>query len=205
MGRQSLREQIIESGVTTLHQRGFAASGVREITRAAGVPQGSFTNHFASKEAFGLAVLNRYFERVEAIMAVTLRDETRPPVERLRAYFDTVAALLAEAGWRHGCLISNLSLETADSSEILRERLAEVFGAMTLAFADVVRAAQADGAIRADLAPEDVADVLLASWHGALLRMKVERTPAPIERFKRGVLATLVAEPAAGQTIAGHA
>lgn len=197
MGRHSLREQILDSGVTTLHQRGFAASGVREITSAAGVPQGSFTNHFRSKEEFGRAVLDRYFERVEALIAATLRDETRSPVERLRAYFDAVTGQLSEAGWRHGCLIGNLSLETADSSEMLRARLAEVFRELTLAFADVVRAAQADGAVRADTPPEELADVLLAAWNGAMLRMKVERSPESLERFKRVVLGTILAGPAA--------
>src|SRR3954454_22186582 len=52
MARPSLREKIIESGVRTLHERGFAGAGVREITADAGVPQGCFTNHFRSKEAF---------------------------------------------------------------------------------------------------------------------------------------------------------
>jgi TetR/AcrR family transcriptional repressor of nem operon len=35
--------------------------------------------------------------------------------------------------------------------------------------------------------------VMLAAWHGAMLRMKVERTPGPIERFKRIFLSTLLA------------
>ena len=44
---------------------------------AAGVPQGSFTNHFRSKEAFGILVLDRYAERIDAIMRETLGDDTR--------------------------------------------------------------------------------------------------------------------------------
>lgn len=195
MGRPSLREQLLESGVTTVHQRGFATSGVREITEAAGVPQGSFTNHFRSKEAFGLAVLDRYYERIEAILAQTVRDETRPPLERLSAYFDAITDLLGGVGWRHGCLIGNLSLEAAEHSEPLRERLAEIFATWTEPFAEAVRAAQAAGAVRDDVDADDVTSVLLSAWHGAMLRMKVERSPAPIERFKRVALATLLAPP----------
>ncbi len=195
MGRRSLRETFIESGVTTLHQRGFAASGVREITRAAGVPQGSFISHFGSKEAFGVAVLDRYYERTEAIFDATLRDAKRPPVERLRAYFDTITDFLAGVGWRQGCLISTLSLETAEHSEVLRERLVEVFRSLTSPFAEVIRSAQRDGTVRDDVEATELADVLLAAWHGAMLRMKVDRSPAPIERFRRVVLGTLLATP----------
>lgn len=200
MSRPSHREQLLESGVTTLHERGFAASGVREITSAAGVAQGSFTNHFRSKEAFGVAVLDRYFEKLQAVADATLRDQTRAPLDRLHAYFDAMTGHLADRGWRHGCLLSNMSLEAPEHSDALRERLAQTFAAWTPAFAEVVRAAQATGQVRDDLDADDVADVLLAAWHGAMLRMKVDRSPAPLERFRRVVFATLLAAPGGGRS-----
>lgn len=199
MGRPSLREQLLESGVRTLHERGFTASGVREITSAAGVAQGSFTNYFRSKEAFGVAVLDRYFERLQAVADATLRDPARAPLDRLHAYFDAITDYLAGVGWRHGCLLSNLSLEAPEHSELLRERLAQIFATWTHPFAEAVRAAQAAGQVRADLDADDVADVLLAAWHGALLRMKVDRSPAPLERFRRVLFATLLAAPSGGR------
>ncbi len=195
MGRRSLREKIIQSGLTTLHERGFASAGVREITSAAGVPQGSFTNHFRSKEAFGAAVLDRYHEKTQAIMDATLRDQTRAPAERLRAYFDAIIELLAGRGWRHGCMISNMSLEAAEHSELLREQLGQIFRDLTKPFAEALRAAQAAGEVRDDVDAEDVADVLLSGWNGAMLRMKVDRSPEPLDRFRRVFLATLLAPP----------
>ncbi len=192
MGRHSLREQILQSGVHTVHELGYAAAGVREITAAAGVPQGSFTNHFRSKEAFGLAVLDRYFEGIEATMTATLGDGSRTPVTRLRAYFETVSGRLAEAGWRHGCLIGNLSLETAEHSDAFRERLAEVMAAITDRFSATVKAAQACGEMRADLPADEIASALMSSWQGAMLWMKVHRSGAPIERFRRVTLAALL-------------
>jgi AcrR family transcriptional regulator len=71
------REALLDAGVRVVHARGLTARGVRDIAMAAGVPQGSFTNHFRSKEAFGILVLDRYAERIEAIMHETLGDETR--------------------------------------------------------------------------------------------------------------------------------
>jgi TetR/AcrR family transcriptional repressor of nem operon len=195
MARPSLREKIIESGVSTVHERGFNASGIRDITGAAGVPQGSFTNHFRSKEDFGVAVLDRYLKRTEAIMAGTLRDQMRAPIDRLRAYFDAITEALAGAGWRHGCMISNMSLETADHSELIRARLVAVFDSLTQPFAEALRTAQTAGEVRDDIAPADLADVLLSAWHGAMLRMKVERSPEPLDRFRRIFLETLIVAP----------
>jgi TetR/AcrR family transcriptional regulator, transcriptional repressor for nem operon len=201
MARPSLREKIIESGVRTLHERGFAGAGVREITADAGVPQGCFTNHFRSKEAFAVTILDRYHERTQAIMDRTLRDEARPATERLRAYFDAIAEWLEAAGWRYGCLVGNMSLEVPEHSELLRTHLVEVCRAITESFAEIVRAGQAAGEIRGDLDAEDVATFLLAAWEGAMMRMKVDRSPQPIERFKR-VLFASVLTPSDGNNVA---
>src|SRR5690242_9670269 len=59
MPKPSHRETILTEGLRVVHERGFAGASVRDIIEAAGVPQGSFTNHFASKEAFCLEVLDR--------------------------------------------------------------------------------------------------------------------------------------------------
>ena len=193
MARPSLREKILEAGVTVVHERGFATSGIRDITAAAGAPQGSFTNHFASKDAFGLAVLDRYVERVQAIMDGTLRDPARTPVERLHAYFDTITGLLQGAGWRYGCLVGNMGLEAAEHSEALRERLAWAFSELQLPFAEALRAAQAVGEIRGDVGAEPLAALLLSAWYGAMLRMKVDRSRLPLDLFKQVFLATLLA------------
>ena len=60
MTRHNVREQIVDAGLKTLLEKGFNACGVRDITDAAGVPTGSFYNHFASKEALGAEIVGRY-------------------------------------------------------------------------------------------------------------------------------------------------
>ncbi len=195
MARPSLREKIIESGVQTIHERGFAGAGVREITADAGVPQGCFTNHFRSKEAFGAVVLERYHERTQAIMDETLRNQTLPPVERLRAYFAAITQWLEAASWRYGCMVGNLSLEVVEQSDLLRAHLVEICASLTQSFAEVVRSGQAADQIRDDLDAEDVAAFLLSSWQGAMMRMKVERSGKPIEQFNRVLFSTVLAAP----------
>ena len=188
----------------TVHQHGFGHAGIRDITAAAGVPQGCFTNHFRSKEAFGVAVLDRYLEGIQATIAATLGDESKSPVEQLRAYFDSVTARLAEAEWHHGCLIGNMSLEMAEHSDLLRERLIAVLGGVTEPFAQTIQSAQAAGEMRDDFDADEIASVLMSSWQGAMLWMKVHRSAAAIERFKRITLAAfLAARPLAAKKRSG--
>ena len=179
----------------TVHERGFATVGLREITAAAGVAQGSFTNHFASKAEFGVAVLDHYFDQIRDVIARTLDDEDRRPVERLRAYFEVITDLLAATGWRYGCLAGNMGLEAAEHSEAIRQRLSDIFAEWTPPFARVIRQAQQAGEVRADLDAEEAGAALLEAWHGAMLRMKIERSPAPLDRFKRLILPAVLAGP----------
>ena len=90
----------LKLGAQTVYERGFGAVGLREITAAAGVAQGSFTNHFASKEELGVEVLTYYFDRIRTVIDSTLKNEVLRPTERLYAYFEAITDLFAASGWR---------------------------------------------------------------------------------------------------------
>lgn len=175
----SQRDHLIETGARIFHERGYAATGVRQVAEAAGVPQGSFTNHFRSKEGFGRAVLEHYAARLDQVMQQTLGDASRPPAERLAAYFDEIEKRVRTQDWGIGCLIPDLAAETSSYGDELRDLLARAMERQTAAFAAVLR--EMVDPMRAD----DLAGVLLAAWHGTLLRMKVERTGEPIARFRK--------------------
>src|SRR6202008_3190273 len=127
MPRPSNKEKLLSDGLRLVHRRGFGASSVRDIAQAAGVPLGSFTNHFASKEAFGLEILERYREMTNAAVRATLRNDRLPPLRRLRAWIDVQLKYLREDDMRRGCLYGNLSAEASEASDAIRFRIASVF------------------------------------------------------------------------------
>ena len=61
-----VRRRLLAAGLDLVHAHGFAASGVKDITDAAGVPKGSFYAYFPSKEAFAAAILEHYWADIEA-------------------------------------------------------------------------------------------------------------------------------------------
>ncbi|MDE2238858.1 MAG: TetR/AcrR family transcriptional regulator, partial [Rhodospirillales bacterium] len=151
MPRPSNREKILDEGLRVVHERGFMGASVRDIAQAANVPLGSFTNHFLSKEAFGLEILERYFEHLRQFNAEILHDSSRPVRERFRAYFDKEIAELSCNEMRGGCLVGNFCAEVADQSEVLRQRLAKIFEAMRDEYTVVIQEGVASGELSAEL------------------------------------------------------
>ncbi len=195
MPKPSNRERILEAGLKVMFRKGYGGAGVRDIVAEASAPQGSFTNHFRSKEEFAREVLDLYFDHTKRAIAESLEDRTLAPRERLKRYLDIITDRLVSAEFRRGCLVGDLSLEAAPQSEMLRTRLVEFFAEWLSPFAACIAEGQGVGEIDATFAPDDLAEFLLSSWEGAILRMKVERNAEPLERFKRIVFATVFKEP----------
>jgi TetR/AcrR family transcriptional regulator, transcriptional repressor for nem operon len=179
-----VRRRLLAAGLDLVHSRGFAASGVKDITDAAGVPKGSFYAYFPSKEAFAAAILEHYWSDIEARLLPILRDDGVAQ-ERITRFFHALADEHEAGDFLLGCLIGNLSLELAGSSEPVRAELVSILDGWNQALTACVRSGQGQtGGVRADLAAADLAALLIEAWEGAALRGKVTRSRAPYDRFE---------------------
>ncbi|PJI40798.1 MAG: TetR family transcriptional regulator [Rhizobium sp.] len=192
MSKPSNKQTIIDAGLQVLFRKGYHGAGVRDVVAAAKVPQGSFTNHFASKEAFAGEVLELYFARTRDAVHQALDDRSKPPRQRLLDYFALITERLEADGFTRGCLIGDFSIELSQTSEVLRTQLADIYRVWLEPFEQCISEGQASGNIPSDFAPADLAEFLISAWEGAILRMKVEQNAAPLLRFRQVVSATVL-------------
>ncbi|MET7282972.1 TetR family transcriptional regulator C-terminal domain-containing protein [Kribbella sp. NPDC005582] len=178
MARRSMREEILESGVELFLERGFNAAAVKDITDRAGVPKGSFYNHFESKEALGAVALERYGERLRM---ADLADRTVPPVERVRRHFEFLRG--DQPKFSQGCMFGNFGAEIVDHSEPLRLRVKDGWGNWVQLLAEAIAQGQAEGQIRASLDPQQTARYLTSAWEGALLQARTDKSGEAFEAF----------------------
>jgi TetR/AcrR family transcriptional regulator, transcriptional repressor for nem operon len=187
-----VRRRLLAAGLDLVHARGFAASGVKDITDAAGVPKGSFYAYFPSKEAFAAAILDHYWSDIEARLLPLLGDDGATQ-ERITRFFHALADEHEAGDFLLGCLIGNLSLELSGSSEPARAELIRILDGWNEALTACVRSGQDQaGDVRADLAAADLAALLIEAWEGAALRGKVTRSRAPYDRFEAVTVAALL-------------
>jgi TetR/AcrR family transcriptional repressor of nem operon len=183
MPRASNKEQIVEAGLKILLDKGFNGVGVQEITEAAGVPKGSFYNHFESKEALGAEIVDRY--GLDNARRRVLLDRTLPALKRLRGHFEGLNQLFVKSKFERGCLLGNFSAELSNQSPVIRERLAGLYQSWSKDIELAIEDGQAEGAIPPEKNARDIAAFLLDAYEGALLRARVERSRAPFDRFMK--------------------
>lgn len=195
MPKPSNRPKLLAVGHDLIHECGFGATSVRDVVQAAGVPHGCFTNHFATKEAFGLEVINQHFASTQKVFDRTLRNEELPPLKRIEAYFDVVIEHAQGDSARKGCLFGNFGIEASPHSEAIRERIVEIFGELEESVEHCVKAAVLSGALPADQNMRDTAELVTSSIQGAILLAKIRRSPLAIRAVKRVVFTTVLANP----------
>jgi TetR/AcrR family transcriptional regulator, transcriptional repressor for nem operon len=181
MVRPNVRQKIVDAGLKVLIEKGFNGCAVQDITEAAGVPKGSFYNHFESKEALGAEVVERYGS--DNPRRATLADTSIPPLQRLRAHFERLNEAYTDARFGRGCLLGNFSAELSDQSQLIRERLAHLYLSWSTDIATVIAEAQANGSISTKGPASDLAAFLLDAYEGALLRARVEKSGRAFDRF----------------------
>ena len=179
-----VRKNLLAAGLDLVHERGFAASGVKDITDAAGVPKGSFYAYFPSKEAFAAAIVEHYWADIETRLLPIL-DADGSAQERITQFFHRLADDHEAGDFLLGCLVGNMSLELGGSSELVRAELVGILDRWDGALAACVRSGQqGSGDVRGDLDPGELAAQLIEAWEGAALRGKVTRSRIPYDRFE---------------------
>jgi len=105
----SSRQRLLDAALHEFRSRGYAATTVDDLCRAAGVGKGSFFHHFASKEALGVALIDDWTQMTGAMFAAHPYHALPDPLDRVFGYIDLRRALLgqpvlvAEMTGTHSC------------------------------------------------------------------------------------------------------
>jgi TetR/AcrR family transcriptional repressor of nem operon len=183
MKRIHNKEDIVQIGLDLVLSRGFNATGIEAILKRANIPKGSFYNFFSSKEEFGLAIIDKFVAgRVEVLNPI-FSDESLPPLERVKKSFETLIAIFEGNDCYKGCLLGNLGQEMSDQFENVRQRLEESLQMWIKWLTTLLLQAQKEKTIPVNFDVEMLAENLISSFQGALLRSKVKKSPEPLRNF----------------------
>ncbi len=183
MTRAETRKLLIDVGTNVIGAQGFNPTGLNTVLQTAGVPKGSFYYYFASKEDFGLAIIDEtaaeYAEQIDGF----LQDQRFTPLARIHNYLQAGLQRIRDGQCKRGCLIGTLGQELSSQNETFRARLDAVFEGWKQQFSQCLLAAKTTGELPADADVMQLAEFLLSGWQGAILRAKMQQNIAPLEAF----------------------
>lgn len=187
------REHILATGEQLCLHRGFVGMGLSELLKTAEVPKGSFYHYFRSKEAFGVAMLERYYTAYHQRLTQHFSAPDSNAREKLLAHYQQTLQQFCQHDQINGCLTVKLSAEVCDLSEDMRVALDRGAAKIIALLAESLAQGVQEGSLRLTHDAVSTANVLYALWLGASLQAKISRSALPLESALGHVKALLSA------------
>lgn len=180
---QDTRAELIRCGLAQLTESGFASSGIEQILKKAGVPKGSFYHYFASKEAFGLAVIDSYASYFANKLDRSLLDERYSPLQRLANFVEDAKRGMSRYQFKRGCLVGNLGQEVDILPESYRQILIDIFISWQNRLASCFKQAKLQGELAETANCDLLAECFWVGWEGAVSRAKLVQDDQPLDNY----------------------
>lgn len=173
---KSVRQHILDTAQLIVSHKGFSAVGLNEVLQAADVPKGSFYHYFSSKDAFGVALLDHYFESYLQDVRQIFQQPNTSQRQKLLLYWQCWIDNQTRQTDAGKCLAVKLGAEVADLSEPMRLALDRGTSQIINVLAAALARGTEDGSLTLDEAPECLALRLYALWLGASVMAKITLT-----------------------------
>jgi len=178
------KNELLRNGYKLFREKGYNATGIQEITQAVNVSKGSFYNHFKHKEIFANEVLKEFSATLEAEYAEALNNSEAEPLTVLRKFYQKkIDAVINKEKFKKGCVVSNLCQEVADKYEDLAITIDNTFEVMAEPIKKCLDEAQLAGNLSQDKDTTLLAEMILNSWNGALMRVKASKSSKAFTAF----------------------
>ncbi|MGA9703439.1 TetR/AcrR family transcriptional regulator [Pseudomonas sp.] len=179
---KSARQTILDTAQLIVGRKGFSAVGLNEILQAADVPKGSFYHYFNSKDAFGVVLLDTYFDNYVQGMQQLFDQPGLTHCAKLMRYWQCWVDNQTGCTDTGKCLAVKLGAEVSDLSEPMRLALQRGTSRTIALLAVALQRGVEDRSLLLHHSPQDLAPQLYALWLGASVMSKITRTSAPFDQ-----------------------
>ena len=115
------RGKLLEAALSTIREKGYAATSVDELCTRAGVTKGAFFHHFPSKNSLAVAATNRWSELSSALFATAPYHRFDDPLDRILGYLDFRKAMLRGDVAEFTCLAGTMVQEAYGTHPDIRD------------------------------------------------------------------------------------
>lgn len=176
-------DKLLQTGIDMMVASGYHHTSINAVIKAAELPKGSFYYLYKDKKSFALDALRRYIDQFATEFAKLASNDAYTPVQVIRQFFQQNIDAFEKANFSRGCFLGNMSQEMSDIDEEFRVVILGGFNQIRASLSGQLKMAQEIGEVGSGVNTDTLADLMLSSYHGALLRMKASKTREPLDNF----------------------
>jgi AcrR family transcriptional regulator len=164
---EATRRRLLEAAFAEFYANGFQGGSLNHIVEQAGATKGALFHHFESKQALGYAVLDDIIGPLLLSRWLDpLSDTTDPLAAIQQAFRRYVEADIASGHWLQGCPLNNLAQEMSPLDAGFQQRIERLYDTWRAHYAAALERGIQAGTVRSDVAPANVAALLVAAQMG---------------------------------------
>ncbi len=146
---------------------GFQGGSLNHIVEMAGTTKGALFHHFAGKQELGYAVVEEIIGPImEQRWLEAVKDSNDPISDLKKAFRHYIQTDIKSGSIFQGCPLNNLAQEMSPLDEGFRKRIDHLYATWRKTYAAALAGGMKAGKIREDIAPEQVAALVVASQMG---------------------------------------
>ena len=173
------QESLVDLGEAAIRSRGYGGFSYADIARDAGIRKASIHHHFPAKSDLGLAVLERYSERLQTALA-DIEATSRTGGDALRGAIALYRAALGDG--ERMCLCAALASDIVAISPEMRTSLQSANEMTARWFESILLRGRRDRTITVGGDPAEEAVAILAQLQGAQLLARAATAVEPFDK-----------------------
>jgi TetR/AcrR family transcriptional repressor of lmrAB and yxaGH operons len=187
------KQQILDTAARLFQQQGYHATGLNQIVTEASAPKGTLYFHFpGGKEQLAAETIIRSADHWGLLIddALAQADDLTAAAEALTGL---LATMLEQSGFRSGCPLATVALDTASDSDQIRAACARGYQH----WIEMIAARLRHYGVPAAQVPA-LATFTLSSIEGAILLARVQHDTAPLHQAAQHLVTLITSHLHAG-------
>ncbi len=181
MGKAEKTKQfIIEQVAPVFNRKGYAATSLKDLTKATGLTKGAIYGNFRNKDEVALSVYKYNALSVDNVLQekILVAKNYR---EKLLAYPKTFRAIYRQTLLNGGCPILNTAVDSSDVNEHLQAAVQKTIGSLQRSMVSFIKDGVREGEFAQQTNALGTTQVLICLFEGGFAMSKATRDNGYIE------------------------
>lgn len=169
------KQEILSITKEIIHTKGYQATSISDILKAASIGKGQFYHYFSSKYELGLEVVDEIIREWNQQLIVNILQTTGDPKSKLDQMLNWAITYHVELENKSGCPIGNLAIEMSEHDDTFRIKISEFMESWIQAVKNVLDEMILQKQLNQDTDARKHAQAIVAMIEGGILLMKNRR------------------------------